>query len=72
MTTTVVVHGHNVTYEENAHGGMRYLRDDLSSTEAQVLFSQAKEHQSAQFEDDQDREFTLIHNSGGGYTVVRR
>lgn len=69
METTV--HGFSIAYEENAVEGIRYLRDDLSFDEARVFFDQARMKTSAQFEDDEDRNFTILYHDGS-YTLVRR
>lgn len=47
--------------------GIRYLRDDLDPNE----FDYAKRQGFAQFEDDQDRQYTLFYRSGI-YTLTRR
>ncbi len=60
-----------VAFEENAHDGIRYLRDDLDYKEAKVFFDQARIRGSAEFEDDKDRQYTLTHQNGA-YTLVRR
>lgn len=65
------IHGHSVAYEESAIEGVRHLRDDLSSQEARVFFDQARSRGSAEFEDDADRQFTLVYQNGA-YTLVRR
>ena len=69
---TIKIDEHQVTYLDDAHEGIKYLRDDLSSDETKPLFSAAKAHGSAEFEDKYNRQFSLLHNSGGGYTLVRR
>ncbi len=61
----------SVTFEEDAHDGIRYLRDDLDYKEAKVFFDQARIRGSAEFEDDKDRQYTLIHQNGV-YTLARR
>lgn len=71
MAEKTAVHDYTVSYEENAHEGIRHLRDDLSADEAKVFFHQAKATGSAQFEDDHDRDFTLFYQNGG-YALVRR
>lgn len=61
----------NVIFEEDAHNGIRYLRDNLDYKEAKVFFDQARQHGSAEFEDHENRQFTLLHQDGA-YTLVRR
>lgn len=71
MATKTQVHSYYVNYEENAEEGIRYLRDDLDSNEARVFFDQARQKGQVQFEDDDDRQFTLFYRDGI-YTLVRR
>jgi hypothetical protein len=66
------IHGHPVIGEDDVVKGMDYLDYDLQYAEAQVIFEQAKAHGQAQFEDGQDRDYTLKHNSDGTYTLLRR
>jgi hypothetical protein len=77
MPETIKIHGHSVVYEQNAYEGIRHLRDDLQREEAVVFFDQAKLKGSAEFEDDHERQFTLLYKKGGflvngGYVLVRR
>jgi len=65
------VHNFPTSYEENAEEGIRHLKDDLSRDEARVFFDQARARGSAEFEDDEDRQFTLSHQNGT-YTLIRR
>jgi hypothetical protein len=67
-----IVHGFKVKYEENAAEGIKYLRDDLDSQESRVFFEQARAKKFAEFEDDDDREFTLERNVDGTYVLIRR
>ena len=71
MAEKTNVHGFNMDYEENAMEGIRYLRDDLDFNEAKVFFDQSREKGSAEFEDDEDRQFTLFYKDGI-YTLSRR
>jgi len=67
------VHGFVVQFEEKDRDGVRYLRDDLQYNEAKTIFDAARIRGNAEFEDDYDRDWTLIHNSDmGNYTLVRR
>jgi len=72
MANTRDIHGHTVTGEDDVVKGMDYLDYDLQYDEAQVIFEQAKAHGQAQFEDGQERNFTLKHNSDGTYTISSR
>lgn len=71
MPDKTTVHGFPVTYESNAQSGVDHLRDDLSFSEARVFFDQARMRGSAEFEDDEDRQYTLLYQ-GGTYTLIRR
>lgn len=71
MAEETTVHGFLVGYEQNAIEGIRYLRDDLDFNEARIFFDQARQKSSAQFEDDEDRQYTLFYKNGV-YTLVRR
>ena len=67
------IHGFWLTYEEELREGVRYLRDDLQFKEAKTIFDAARLDGTAEFEDDQDRDWTLIYNrQEGNYTLVRR
>lgn len=67
------IHGFWVTFDEEAREGMRYLREDLQYKEAKTFFDAARLTGSAEFEDDDDRDWTLIYNRGDGtYTLIRR
>ncbi len=71
MIRRIFIHNFPVTYEENASEGLRHLKDDLDINESRVFFEQAKKRGSAQFEDDEDREYTLFYKNGA-FTLVRR
>jgi len=66
------VHGFKVKYEDNAHNGLVYLRDHLDLKEAKVFFDQARIKKSAQFEDEYDKNYTLVYNPDRTYTLIRR
>ena len=65
------IRGRKVIYEKRAAKGIDYLRNDLDSAEARVFFDQARMRGSAPFEDDNDRQFTLIYKSST-YFLKRR
>lgn len=71
MPEKTAIHGFSVIYEKNAIEGIRYLRDDLDFEEARVFFDQARTKGFAEFEDDEDRQYTLFYK-GGSYTLARR
>lgn len=66
------IHGRIVFFDEKCLYGANYLTYDLSKKEASVFFYTARNLGSAQFEDDQDREYTLTKNRDGTYTLSRR
>jgi hypothetical protein len=67
------VHGFWVEFEEKDRDGIRYLRDDLQYKEAKTLFDAARIDGEAEFEDDYDRDWSLIYNRDKGtYTLIRR
>jgi len=65
------IHGHTVHGEDDAVKGLEHLDNDLDSGEAKALFDQARYRGQAQFEDDEDRNYTLTYDDGR-YTVTRR
>lgn len=71
MTQKTMVHNLYVTYEENALAGIHYLRDSLDAKEAGVFFNEAKRRGSAEFEDRERHQYTLIYQNGA-YVLVRR
>ena len=66
------IHGAPVYFEDNAKAGAEHLAYDLQYEEAVVFFRHARAYGSAQFEDDQERQFTLVYNSDGTYLIKRR
>lgn len=71
MPEKTTIYGFRVVYEANALEGVRHLREDLDFNEARVFFDQARMRGSAMFEDDAERQYTLIYQNGV-YTLVRR
>jgi hypothetical protein len=67
------IHGYWLVFEEELRDGVRYLRDDLQQKEAKTIFDAARFDGTAEFEDDQDRDWSLIYNrQDGNYTLIRR
>jgi hypothetical protein len=66
------IHNFKVKYEQNAHGGVYYLKTDLDQQEAKIYFEQAKRKKAVSLEDHQDRNYTLSYNTDGTFTLVRR
>ena len=71
MPQRTTVHSWTVEFEENCHDGIRYLRDHLDLNEAKVFFDEAKLRGAAEFEDNQNRNYTLVYRDGL-YVLVRR
>ncbi len=67
------IYGFWVLFDDGAKEGIRYLRDDLQYGESKTLFDAAHLRGSAEFEDDRDRDWTLLYNRGEGtYTLLER
>ena len=62
---------HLVYYDKNTKRGIDYLLNDLDSNEARVFFDQAKSKGTADFEDDQEGQYTLNYKNGK-YFLIRR
>ena len=71
MFNTIIC-GFKVQYEEPTRHAIDYLKNDLSPDEAKIFFEHAKRHGFAQFEDDDDRNFTLVYNQSNLFTITRR
>lgn len=65
------VHGHSVYYNDDAKQGIDYLLNDLDLSESRVFFDQAKSKGAANFEDDQEGQYTLDYQNGK-YFLIRR
>lgn len=67
------IHGHIVYGDDKSQQGLNQLDYDLQKDEAEVFFKQAKLKGMAEFEDDHERQFTLVYDRGKGvYRVERR
>ncbi|MBI4092361.1 MAG: hypothetical protein HY420_00360 [Candidatus Kerfeldbacteria bacterium] len=67
------IHGHIVYGQDDVRDGLNRLDYDLQKDEAEVFFKQAKLKGAAEFEDDHERQFTLVYDRGkGSYRVERR
>jgi len=67
---TEKVYGFLVRFEQDLREGIRYLRDDLQKEEAKTLFDAARLRGSAEFEDDEDRDWTLMYVRGDNAYVL--
>ncbi|MBI4095173.1 MAG: hypothetical protein HY435_03205 [Candidatus Liptonbacteria bacterium] len=74
MLEKTTIHGYRVQYEteDDVKSGVAYLRDDLAREEATVFFDQARLKGSAQFEADNENQYTLTYSRDGIYTLLRR
>jgi hypothetical protein len=75
MLKQELIHGNYVSYEsgeKNIMYGIRHLDHVLSAEEAQVFFRQAKEKKSAQFEDKNRYQFTLVYQNGKFLLLSRK
>lgn len=67
------VHDFIVQFDDSFIDGLRYLRDHLSFDEMKTLTDAARLDGSAEFEDNFNRNWTLLYNRGEGtYTLIRR
>ena len=66
------IYGHKVYSEEDAKEGVDYLDNAIQSEEAKVFFDQAKIKSSAQFENDEGQNYTLLYKKDGTYWVYKR
>lgn len=66
------IHGYWVVYEDAALDAANYLRYDLQPGEVKTLCDAARLGGHAEFEDDYDRDWTILYNRDGTYTLTRR
>jgi len=64
------VHGFWVRFEQDLREGIRYLGSDLQREEAKTLFDAARLRGSAEFEDDEDRDWSLMYIRGDNSYVL--
>lgn len=72
MSKTQDVHGHKVDFDDDAKHGVEFLDHRLEYQEAEIFFRQAKSRGSAEFEDQDGRDYTLQYDPSGRYSVLRR
>ena len=65
------VSGHSVYFDDDADDGVNYLDHDIEYSESEVFFKAAKTKGSADFEDQEGRDYTLRYK-GGRYWVEKR
>ncbi|MFH1643081.1 MAG: hypothetical protein ABH967_00365 [Patescibacteria group bacterium] len=64
------VHGFWVTFGKDLWEGITYLSRDLQFEEAKTLFDAARLRGNAEFEDDDDRDWTLTYIRGKNSYVL--
>jgi len=70
---TTILHGYKTRYNEESRRGMEHLLNDLQASEVKPLFEYAKRESSADFEDDNEGQFSILYNKGDfTYTIIRR
>jgi hypothetical protein len=65
------IHGHSISYEDDALEGVHYLQNKLDMDESKVYFDEAKRRGEAEFEDNHRWNYTLTYNDGT-YVLTRR
>ena len=58
----------NYPATDEAYRVIKYLRDDLSSSETKVFFNQARVKGVAPFEDERERKYQIVYR-GGMYSL---
>jgi len=67
------IYGFRVNFKKTDKKGFYYLRKDLQKEEAKTLLEAAKLRGRAEFEDDQDRDWTLLYDKRERtFTLLRR
>lgn len=64
MAQKTTIKGFSVIYDDNASSGVYYLRDSLDYNEAVIFFDRARNYGSADFEDHNGNNFTLVYQNG--------
>jgi len=67
---TEKVYGFLVRFEQDLREGITYLSQDLQVEEAKTLFNAAKLTGRAEFEDDEDRDWTLTYIREGDVYIL--
>lgn len=70
--TKIELHGHQVLHDEQDHEGYDYLAHKIQAEEAKVIFEYARIHGTAEFETHLHKDYSLVHNSDGTYTILKR
>ncbi len=67
------IKGKKVKYEDDASEGVDYLMNHLDQEEAKVFFDEAKRKNKIKFEDNQNKDYYLIHNDAdASYTIEKK
>ena len=67
---TEKIYGFSVRFEQDLREGIIYLSQDLQEHEAKTLFNAAKLTGRADFEDDEDRDWTLTYIREGDVYIL--
>jgi len=67
---TEKIYGFLVRFEQDLREGITYLGQDLQIEEARALFNAAKLTGRAEFEDDEDRDWTLTYIRDGDVYIL--
>ncbi|MBU0546856.1 MAG: hypothetical protein ABH876_00070 [Patescibacteria group bacterium] len=67
---TEKVYGFLVRFEQDLREGITHLSQDLQIEEAKTLFNAAKLTGRAEFEDDEDRDWTLTYIRDGDVYIL--
>ncbi|OGZ34137.1 MAG: hypothetical protein A2Y98_02270 [Candidatus Portnoybacteria bacterium RBG_19FT_COMBO_36_7] len=66
------INGHPTIYEDNDDPGYVYIVRKIDREESEMLFRYAKVHGAAHFETQTGKNYSLIHNDDGTYTIAKR
>jgi hypothetical protein len=67
---TEKIYGFSVRFEQDLREGIIYLGQDLQEQEAKTFFNAAKLTGRADFEDDEDRDWTLTYIREGDVYIL--
>jgi len=70
---TLTIHGHKVYCDDEMdYHGVKHLAYEIDEEACLDLFKQARENHEVDFEDDHDRQFSLVEGENLSFTVVSR
>lgn len=68
----IYLHGYYVSYDDSAADGIYYLQYQLDPEEIAVFFETARLKGDCPFEDQYNRNYSLVYNNDGTYTLIKR